>query len=66
MAAWKIGPALCAGNTLVLKPAENTPLTALYLGRLILEVGFPAGVINILPGLGSVAGESLVSIEKFF
>lgn len=59
MAAWKLGPALAAGNTVVLKPAENTPLTALYLGRLILETGFPAGVINILPGLGTVAGEKL-------
>lgn len=59
MAAWKIGPALAAGNTLVLKPAENTPLTALYLARLTAEVGFPEGVINVLPGLGTVTGEKL-------
>jgi aldehyde dehydrogenase (NAD+) len=59
MASWKIGPALAAGNTVILKPAENTPLTALYLARLTLEVGFPSGVVNVLPGLGSVAGETL-------
>jgi len=52
MAAWKLGPALAAGCTVVLKPAEQTPLTALRLGELIVEAGFPAGVVNIVPGDG--------------
>jgi acyl-CoA reductase-like NAD-dependent aldehyde dehydrogenase len=59
MAAWKLAPALAAGCTVVLKPAEQTPLTALRLGELILEVGFPPGVVNIVPGLGHVAGAAL-------
>ena len=59
VAAWKLGPALAAGCTVVLKPAEQTPLTALYLGRLIVEAGFPAGVVNIVTG-GPAAGASLV------
>ncbi|HUJ53723.1 MAG TPA: aldehyde dehydrogenase family protein, partial [Steroidobacteraceae bacterium] len=50
MCAWKLGPALAAGCTVVLKPAEQTPLTALRLGELILEAGFPPGVVNILTG----------------
>jgi acyl-CoA reductase-like NAD-dependent aldehyde dehydrogenase len=50
MLAWKFGPALAAGNTVVLKPAEQTPLTALYIASLSVEAGFPAGVINIVPG----------------
>jgi acyl-CoA reductase-like NAD-dependent aldehyde dehydrogenase len=60
IASWKLGPALAAGNAVVLKPAENAPLTTLYLGGLIQEAGFPAGVVNLIPGLGSVAGAALV------
>jgi len=60
MAAWKLGPALCCGNAVVLKPAEQTPLTALRLGELILEAGFPPGVVNIVPGYGPTAGAALV------
>ncbi|CAI5728866.1 unnamed protein product [Hyaloperonospora brassicae] len=52
MMAWKLGPALAAGNTIVLKPAEQTPLSALRVGELIVEAGFPKGVINIVPGAG--------------
>nr|XP_032514348.1 aldehyde dehydrogenase, mitochondrial isoform X2 [Danaus plexippus plexippus] len=59
MAAWKLGPALAGGNTLVLKPAEQTPLTALYLAQLVKEAGFPPGVVNVLPGFGD-AGAALV------
>lgn len=59
MAAWKLGPALAAGCTVVLKPAEQTPLTALRLGELIAEAGFPAGVVNIVPGQGASAGKHL-------
>src|SRR5579862_4651856 len=59
MQAWKLGPALAAGNTVVLKPAEQTPLTALRVGELILEAGFPAGVVNILPGYGPTAGAAI-------
>jgi phenylacetaldehyde dehydrogenase len=61
MAAWKIGPALAAGCTVVLKPAEETPLTALRLGELILEAGIPAGVVNIVTGLGPTAGAALAA-----
>ena len=61
MVAWKWGPALAAGCTVVLKPAEQTPLTALRLGELALEAGYPAGVINIVPGFGETAGASLVA-----
>lgn len=60
MAAWKIAPALATGCTVVLKPAEQTPLSALYLAQLAAEAGFPAGVINIVPGFGEVAGDALV------
>ena len=60
MAVSKIAPALAAGCTVVLKPAELTPLTALRLGELIIEVGFPAGVVNIVTGLGHEAGQALV------
>ncbi|XP_047096772.1 aldehyde dehydrogenase, mitochondrial [Schistocerca piceifrons] len=52
MVAWKLGPALAAGNTLVLKPAEQTPLTALYVAQLVKEAGFPPGVVNVVPGDG--------------
>jgi acyl-CoA reductase-like NAD-dependent aldehyde dehydrogenase len=57
--SWKMGPALAAGNTVVLKPAELTPLTSLRIAELMAEVGFPAGVVNIVPGKGRVAGEHL-------
>lgn len=60
MAAWKLGAALATGCTIVLKPASQTPLSALYLGQLALEAGFPAGVINIIPGAGRAAGSALV------
>jgi aldehyde dehydrogenase (NAD+) len=61
MVAWKWGPALAAGCTVVLKPAEQTPLTALRMGELAMEAGFPAGVINIVPGFGETAGAPLVA-----
>jgi phenylacetaldehyde dehydrogenase len=60
LAGWKVAPALAAGCTVVLKPAEQTPLTALRFGELIQEVGFPAGVVNVCPGFGETAGEALV------
>jgi aldehyde dehydrogenase (NAD+) len=59
MQAWKLGPGLAAGNTVVLKPAEQTPLSALRVGELILEAGFPEGVVNILPGFGPTAGGAI-------
>ncbi|MEJ8574456.1 aldehyde dehydrogenase family protein [Microbaculum marinum] len=59
MAAWKIGPALAAGCTVVLKPAEETPLTALYLAKLLEKVGCPKGVVNVVTGTGEVAGAAL-------
>ncbi|KAI8648202.1 Aldedh domain-containing protein [Fusarium keratoplasticum] len=59
MLAWKVAPALACGNTIVLKPAEQTPLSALYFGKLVVEAGFPPGVVNIVPGLGSVTGKAL-------
>jgi aldehyde dehydrogenase (NAD+) len=58
---WKIGPALATGCTIVLKPAEEAPLTALRLGELILEAGIPEGVVNIVPGYGDTAGAALAS-----
>src|ERR671938_2170142 len=61
MAAWKLAPALAAGNTVVLKPAEQTPVNAMELGRLIQEAGFPDGVVNIVPGYGETAGAALAS-----
>jgi len=61
MAAWKLAPALAAGNTVVLKPAEQTPVTAVELGKLIAEAGFPEGVVNIIPGFGETAGAALAS-----
>lgn len=60
IASWKLAPALAAGNTVVLKPSELTPLTALYLAELIEAAGFPKGVVNIVPGYGPEAGEALV------
>jgi aldehyde dehydrogenase (NAD+) len=61
MLAWKWGPALACGNTLVMKPAEQTPLTALRLGELVIEAGFPAGVVNLVNGFGETAGAALVN-----
>ncbi len=59
MAAWKLGPALAAGNSVVLKPSEKSPYTALRLAELALEAGLPAGVFNVVPGYGHEAGEAL-------
>ncbi|KAH7131446.1 aldehyde dehydrogenase domain-containing protein [Dactylonectria estremocensis] len=59
MLAWKVAPALACGNTVVLKPAEQTPLSALYFGNLVVEAGLPPGVVNIIPGIGSVSGKAL-------
>ncbi|MEI2301745.1 aldehyde dehydrogenase family protein [Ensifer sp. MJa1] len=67
MAVWKIAPALAAGNSVVLKPAEDTSLSALMLGRLFLEAGGPDGVLNVVPGRGAVAGQALarsMQVEK--
>jgi phenylacetaldehyde dehydrogenase len=61
MAAWKLGPALAVGCTVVLKSAEQTPLSALRLADLVLEAGFPAGVVNILAGYGETAGAALAA-----
>jgi len=61
MAAWKIGPVLAAGNSLVLKPSEKSPLSALRLGELALAAGVPPGVFNVVPGLGPTAGKALAS-----
>lgn len=62
--AWKIGPALIAGNTLVLKPASNTPLTSLTLASILSEAGLPAGVLNVVTGPGELVGEALVKEPK--
>jgi len=59
MQAWKLAPALAAGNTVVLKPAEQTPLSALRIGELIVEAGFPEGVVNLVPGYGPTAGAAI-------
>lgn len=64
MAAWKLGPALATGCVVVLKPAEQTPLSALRLGELIMEAGFPEGVVNIVPGYGETAGAALAAHRK--
>ncbi|KAF7386402.1 hypothetical protein HZH68_013534 [Vespula germanica] len=63
MMAWKIAPALATGNVVVLKPAEQTPLTALYIAQLVREAGFPKGVVNVVPGFGK-AGAALVAHNK--
>ena len=60
IASWKLGPALACGNTVVLKPAELTPLTAMRLAELALDAGLPEGVLNVVPGSGSVVGQRLV------
>jgi aldehyde dehydrogenase (NAD+) len=59
MQAWKLAPALACGCTVVMKPAEQTPLTALHVGELLLEAGFPEGVVNLLPGYGPTAGQAI-------
>jgi aldehyde dehydrogenase (NAD+) len=59
MAVWKLGPALAAGNTLVLKPSEETPVTAMELARLVHDAGFPPGVVNVITGFGEDAGAEL-------
>ena len=61
IAGWGFAPALAAGNTVVLKPAELTPLTAIRLGELGLEAGLPEGVFTVIPGKGSVVGERFVT-----
>jgi phenylacetaldehyde dehydrogenase len=61
MAAWKLAPALACGCTVVLKPAEQTPLSALRLGELITDAGFPDGVVNVVPGFGETAGAALAA-----
>jgi aldehyde dehydrogenase (NAD+) len=61
MAAWKIAPAIAAGNSVILKPASYTPLTSIEVGRICLEAGIPEGVVNVLPGPGAAAGEELVT-----
>lgn len=61
MQAWKLGPALAMGNTVVMKPAEQTPLTALFVAELIKQAGFPPGVVNIVPGFGPTAGAAITN-----
>ena len=61
MAAWKIGPVLAAGNSLVLKPSEKSPLTAIRIAALAVEAGIPEGVFNVVPGFGHTAGKALAS-----
>ena len=60
IAAWGLAPALAAGNTVVLKPAEDASLSTLHLARLIEEAGFPPGTVNVVPGTGATAGAALV------
>ncbi|KAH0599525.1 hypothetical protein MHUMG1_02313 [Metarhizium humberi] len=59
MLAWKVAPALACGNVVIVKPAEQTPLSAMYFGKLVQEAGLPPGVVNVVPGLGPVAGKTL-------
>lgn len=59
MFTWKIAPVLACGNTVVIKPAEQTPLSALRAGELLIEAGLPAGVVNIVPGYGPTAGAAI-------
>ena len=61
MASWKIGPVLASGNSLVLKPSEKSPLTALRVAELAMEAGLPEGVFNVVPGFGQTAGKALAS-----
>lgn len=64
MATWKLAPALACGNVVILKPAEQTPLSALVLGELLVQAGFPPGVVNILPGFGEKVGEAITNHPK--
>jgi aldehyde dehydrogenase (NAD+) len=64
MFAWKIGPALATGNTIILKPSEFTPLTAIKMCELINEAGFPPGVVNIVTGYGPTVGAAISSHQK--
>ena len=67
MLSWKIGPALATGNTIVMKPSENTPLSALFFCTLIEQAGFPPGVFNLVNGYGKTAGQAIaehMDIEK--
>ena len=59
MLSWKLGPALATGNTIVFKPSEWTPFTALRVAELIAEAGFPKGVVNVVTGVGNVAGSAI-------
>ena len=59
MLSWKLGPALAAGNTVILKPSEFTPLTALLAAKISVEAGFPPGVINVVNGYGHIVGEAM-------
>ena len=59
MQAWKLGPALATGNVVVMKLAEQTPLTGLYVASLVKEAGFPPGVVNVIPGYGPTAGAAI-------
>ena len=61
--AWKLGPAIAMGNTIIVKPAEQTPLTTLYVAQLAKEAGFPPGVFNVVPGFGTT-GQALVQHPK--
>jgi aldehyde dehydrogenase (NAD+) len=61
LCSWKLGPALAAGNTIILKPAEQTPVSLLEIAKLVAEAEFPAGVVNVIPGYGNVAGAALVA-----
>lgn len=61
MWAWKIGPAIACGNTVVIKTAEQTPLSALYAAKLVKEAGIPAGVVNVISGFGKIAGAAIAS-----
>jgi acyl-CoA reductase-like NAD-dependent aldehyde dehydrogenase len=65
LVGWGVSPALAAGSTVVIKPAEDTPLTTTYLGRLVKEAGIPDGVVNIVPGLGETAGDAMAKNPKF-
>lgn len=64
MMAWKLGPALACGNVIIMKPAEQTPLSALFIASLIKEAGFPAGVVNVIPGDGAGCGNAIASHEN--
>jgi aldehyde dehydrogenase (NAD+) len=64
MWAWKVGPALATGNTIVLKTAESTPLSALYVSQYVKEAGIPAGVLNIVSGFGKIVGEAIASHQR--